>query len=108
ALPLRETVPRFSSPPASELINPAPVSVLPDTNPPSVTITNIRQATILDTPFDTPYSWKCVNRMGACSDPLGGWLTTNRIEMAYYAVSNHCYVLWYATTLSPRAPVWLE
>ncbi len=96
--------------------DPAPVpmggggasSVLPDTNAPMATITNLLPASILAFTNQVPVSFRINNGHFYWLDGLTGQQVTKALDLEFQAHSNYFYTVWLCSPLSTHGSNWIE
>jgi len=83
-------------------------SVLPDTNAPSVTLTNLRAALITDFTNQVLVSYSIDTRGFYWLDAQTGQQVTKAFEFRFQAHSNQFYTAWICSPLSSSASHWVE
>ncbi len=83
-------------------------SVLPDTNAPSITLTNLRAAKMTDFTNQVPVSYLINSRNFYWLDPETGQPVTKAFNLRFQALSNQFYTVWISSPISGHEADWRE
>ncbi len=83
-------------------------TVLPDTNAPTVIITNLNASKITDFTNQVPVNYTIDTHSFYWLDALTGQQVTKAFEFRFQALSNHFYTVWICSPLSSHASNWIE